>query len=265
MLAMQPTLFLGHGGGPLPLLGHDGHADLLATWAPGGPLHGTLHAESVRALVVVSAHHESGDGVVEVMTDARPGLLFDYGGFPPETYRYTIDNPGEPQLAQRVISILDSAGIATRAQRGRGHDHGVFVPLMGLRVTAERPNLPVVSVSLRGPGSHRPGVTDEHVALGRALAPLRGEGVLLVGSGNSHHGQSTVAEGVAFDEHLRSLAAEGPEALSRWADHPAARACHPRPEHLLPLLVCAGASEGSKVVAIPHDFMGNAASHFLFH
>ena len=197
--------------------------------------------------------------------DPRPGLLFDYGGFPPETYRYTMDNPGSPELGQRVLDLLRAADIPSQAQSGRGHDHGVFVPLLGLGVTTERPSLPVVSISLRGPGVRRTGLTEEHFAMGRALAPLRREGVLVLGSGNSVHGRCTPEQAKAFDEHLQALAAEGPEALRRWDEHPAASVCHARPEHLVPLLVCAGAAAGATVESVPHDFMGDAACHFLFH
>jgi aromatic ring-opening dioxygenase catalytic subunit (LigB family) len=261
---MLPTLFLGHGGGPLPLIGHAGHASLVDSWSAGGLVRATLHDPAVRAIVVVSAHHEgSGDGV-DVMADAQPSLLFDYRGFPPETYRYALPNPGSPELAGRVMALLEGEGIAVREQRERGHDHGVFVPLFGLDVARKRPSLPVVSVSLHGAGSYRPGVDSQQFALGQALAPLRQEGVLLVGSGNSVHGRCTPAQSQAFDDHLNGLAVEGPAALLRWGEHVDARVCHPRPEHLLPLLVCAGAAPGAVVEAVRHTFMGDAASHFVF-
>ncbi|WP_165703966.1 DODA-type extradiol aromatic ring-opening family dioxygenase [Enhygromyxa salina] len=264
----QPTLFLGHGGGPLPLLDHAGHAELVRTWAPDLPIHAALHDRSVTTIVVISAHHESRDASVHVMADAAPGLLFDYSGFPPQSYEYTISNPGAPAVATRIVELLTGAGIPSALERGRGHDHGVFVPLMGLQVTTARPELPVVSVSLRGPVDYRAGepqLTESHWAMGLALAPLRSEGVLLVGSGNTYHGRATPAEAAGFDTFLRSLGDTGPSALRRWAEHPAARGCHPRPEHLLPLLVCAGAaSTSTQVESMPHDFMGHAASHFIF-
>lgn len=259
-----PTLFLGHGGGPLPLLGHESHTDLIRTWAPESPVHRVLHNPAVKAIVVVSAHHETVDRSVQVMTDAQPSLLFDYGGFPPETYTYTLPNPGAPALATRVLAQLTAANIQARPQSGRGHDHGVFIPLLGLGVARHRPSLPVISVSLRGPGVHRPEVTSDHLRMGHALADLRSEGVLLVGSGNSIHGRCTPAQSSAYDQHLRSLAAQGPSAFERWAEHPATRVCHARPEHLLPLLVCAGAAPSATVEAIQHTSMGDDSSHFVF-
>lgn len=260
---MLPTMFVGHGGGPLPLIGHPSHAGLVQTWDPGSLAHTTLHDPAVKAVLVVSAHHENPTGVVEVMTDPTPPLLFDYGGFPPETYTYTLPNPGAPDLAQRVLGLLRDTEIPALAQSGRGHDHGVFVPLLGLQIE-KRPTLPVLSVSLRGPGVHRERLTEDHIELGRALAPLRREGVLIVGSGNSIHGRCTAAQAAAYDAHLKRLIAEGPEALTRWDAHPTASVCHKRPEHLVPLLVCAGAAPTATIEAVEYTAMNDPSLHLLF-
>lgn len=260
---MLPTLFIGHGGGPLPLLRHPSHDGLIRSWGPGGVLRDTLHDPAVKAVLVVSAHHESRDRAVEVMTDVQPSLLFDYNGFPPETYAYKMKNPGSPDLSERVLQRLLDAGIPARPQSGRGHDHGVFVPLLGLGIEA-RPALPIVSVSLRGPAVRHTGLTDDHFGLGAALAALRDEGVLIVGSGNSIHGRCSFEQSKAFDDHLQALAQEGPPALRRWNDHPMAEVCHRRPEHLIPLLVCAGAALESSVQPIQYSAMNEASSHFLF-
>jgi aromatic ring-opening dioxygenase catalytic subunit (LigB family) len=265
--ATLPAIFVGHGGGPLPLLGHASHRDLLRTWAPGTSIHSALHDPAVDAIVVVSAHYESDDGCVLVATDERPGLLFDYGGFPPETYKYTMPNPGSPAVAAQVMQLLSDAGIPSKAESGRGHDHGVFVPLLALEIAAKRPSVPVVSVSLCGPAAYTSGaaeLTATHWDMGRALSPLRERGVLLVGSGNTFHGRSTSEEAQSFDAHLHSLAGATERDLREWYKHAAATKCHPRPEHFLPLLVCAGAAAGTKGVGIQHDFMGSAASHFIF-
>jgi len=261
---MLSVAFIGHGAGPFPLLGMSHHADLVRTWAPGGRLHLMLNDLRVKAIVIVSAHHEPRDGVVEVMTDEQPGLLFDYSGFPRETYEYTLPNPGSPKLARRVLDLLQRAGIPARGQSGRGHDHGVFVPLLGLGLNASRPTLPVVSVSTRGSGGDLRDLTTDHTAMGLALAPLRKEGILLVGSGDTIHGRCRPDQAVAYDEHLQGLATAGAHAFSRWADHPMTQVCHPRPDHIVPLLVCAGAAPASVVQGIQHQFMGFAASHFVF-
>ena len=117
---MLPTLFVGHGGGPLPLLGHAGHTELLSTWAPGSSVWCTLHDPSVKAILVISAHHESKDHGVLIQRDAEPSLLFDYGGFPAECYEYTMPNPGCPALADRVASLLTAADIPNMMETGRG-------------------------------------------------------------------------------------------------------------------------------------------------
>lgn len=259
-----PTLFVGHGGGPLPLLQHPSHEGLITSWRPGGVIRDTVLDPAVKALVVVSAHHESTDGAVEVMADTQPSLLFDYHGFPPQTYGYTLPNPGSPELAARILARLDDAGIHARPQRGRGHDHGVFVPLLGLGIEA-RPTLPIVSVSLRGPATWRSSLTADHVELGAALSWLRGDGVLLVGSGNSIHGRCSFSQTKAFDDHLGSLAQQGPLALLQgWADHPMAEVCHRRPEHLVPMLVCGGAASDGHIESIPYTTMNEASRHILF-
>lgn len=261
---MLPTVFIGHGAGPFPILGVPHHADLVRSWAPGGRLHSAIHDPKVKAILIVSAHYESGDGVVEVMTDERPGLLFDYSGFPSETYGYTLPNPGAPELAGRVIELLQRAGIPARGRSGRGHDHGVFVPMLGLGLGASRPDLPLVSMSIRGPADYRFGLTEDHMDMGQALAPLREEGILLIGSGDTIHGRCKPTQAAAFDAHLQGLAAEGSGAMSRWNAHPMARVCHPRPDHLVPLFVCAGAAPEAGVQGVQHQFMGFAASHFVF-
>ncbi|MFK7931026.1 MAG: class III extradiol ring-cleavage dioxygenase [Myxococcota bacterium] len=261
---MLPTVFVGHGAGPFPLLNHPHHHGLTRTWTPGTPMWSVMHDPAVRALVVLSAHHESADAAVDVMMDEQPELLFDYGGFPPETYQYSMDNPGSPGIGRRVLQLLDGVGIPARSQLGRGRDHGLFVPMIGLGVSLKRPTLPVISVSLRGPASYRSGLTEDHLALGRALAPLRDEGVLLVGSGNTIHGRCAPAQAKAFSDHLQGLAAEGPAAFERWDEGPHLSVCHPRPEHLVPLLVCAAAAPHATVESIEHVFMGFTANHFIF-
>ena len=128
-------------------------------------------------MVVVSAHWE--EPVSTVMTSPRPPLLYDYGGFPPETYRIAWPAPGAPQLAARVRALLEGAGFPTAEDAERGFDHGTFVPL---KLAFPEADVPAIQLSLvEGLDPER------HLALGRALAPLRDEDVLLVGSGMSYH------------------------------------------------------------------------------
>jgi aromatic ring-opening dioxygenase catalytic subunit (LigB family) len=171
-------------------------------------------------------------------------LLYDYHGFPEHTYRLTWPAPGDPDLAARVIQLLAQNGIVSQPETTRGWDHGVFVPFKLVWPDAD---VPTVQLSLR-----RDGDPTAHLALGRALAPLRDEGVLIVGSGLSYHnlgnffGAQGVADGEAFDAWLGDAVAADPDErerrLAAWRSAPGARASHPTPEHLLPLHVVAGAA-----------------------
>ena len=172
-------------------------------------------------------------------------MVFDYSGFPDHTYAFDYASPGDPALASRVRALLDGAGLANDADDARGYDHGVFIPLM---LMAPEADVPVVQLSLRAGLD-----AAEHAAVGRALAPLRDEGVWVLGSGMSYHnmrgfGRATsTAVSERFDAWLAETVAIGDgatrdAALARWDRHPDGRAAHPREEHLIPLMVVAGAS-----------------------
>jgi aromatic ring-opening dioxygenase catalytic subunit (LigB family) len=194
-----------------------------------------------RAVLMISAHWE--ERVPTVQTAARPPLLFDYYGFPEESYRLTWPAPGDPALAARVQALLQAAGFPTGEDPARGYDHGAFVPM---KVTWPEADIPTVQLSLK-----RGLDPAEHLAIGRALAPLRDEGILLLGSGMSYHnlrlfGPAGRAPAAAFDAWLGETVTQGSaaraERLTRWSSAPAARQAHPREEHLLPLMVIAGAA-----------------------
>ncbi|MFT3915558.1 MAG: class III extradiol ring-cleavage dioxygenase [Anaeromyxobacteraceae bacterium] len=242
-LRRMPVVFLPHGGGPWPFvetgIGTQAEQDAMA-----GYLRSIAEVAGRRpaAILCVSAHWEEPEPTV--MTSPRPPMLYDYSGFPPESYRITWPAPGSPALAARVRALLGAAGLKSGEDRARGFDHGAFVPL---KVAFPGAELPTVQLSLRA------GLDPaEHLAIGKALAPLRDEGVLIVGSGMTFHnlrgffqpGAAPVA--AAFDAWLREAGTAEPAArdaaLVRWEEAPAARLCHPREEHLLPLMVVAGAA-----------------------
>jgi len=198
-----------------------------------------------RALLVVSAHWETPK---PTLNDAsHPPLLFDYYGFPEHTYRLTYPVSGAPDVADRAATLLADAGLESARDSARGLDHGVFVPF---KLIYPRADIPIVQLSLLqnlDPAAH--------LAVGRALAPLRGEGVLIVGSGMSYHNlrafmvdddrAGDAAE--RFDRWLDEAVtcpdlAERERQLLNWKRAPAARLCHPREEHLIPLMVAAGAA-----------------------
>jgi aromatic ring-opening dioxygenase catalytic subunit (LigB family) len=201
------------------------------------------------------------------MTSKQPPMLYDYYGFPPESYEITWPAPGDPALASRVRELLGAAGIESGTDGARGFDHGAFVPF---KVTYPDADVPAIQLSLKK------GLDPaEHIAIGRALAPLRDEGVYILGSGLSFHNLGILRDPRAvpisekFDAWLRDAvakpAAERNELLTRWADAPAARLAHPREEHLIPLMVVAGAA-GEDRASIPYNGTMNgwrlSAYHF---
>jgi aromatic ring-opening dioxygenase catalytic subunit (LigB family) len=238
-----PAIYLSHGGGPWPFM--DLGPAMTAAMQPLadylGGLIGTLPQRPC-AVLMVSAHWEA--PVATLMTSPAPPMLYDYTGFPPSTYRLQWPAPGAPELAPRVRALLEGAGFIVGEDARRGFDHGTFVPMM---LALPKADLPVLQLSL---------LSDmdpvRHLALGAALEPLRDEGVLLLGSGNSYHNMrgfghaSSTAPSRAFDAWLvQTVALAAParrERLADWARAPGARACHPREEHLLPLHVMAGAA-----------------------
>jgi len=218
-----------------------------------------------RAVLVLSGHWE--EQAFTASAAAEPKLIFDYSGFPEETYRLTWPAPGDPELARRVAAMLEAAGLPAGVSASRGFDHGVFVPL---KVAFPEAKIPVVTLSLAA--SLDPAL---HLAAGRALAPLRDEGVLIVGSGMSFHNlraymrPETAERARAFDEWLTSAveseAAQRDELLIKWRQAPLAAYSHPREEHLIPLLVAAGAGGDAPGKRIFTDEpMGAAISAYRF-
>jgi aromatic ring-opening dioxygenase catalytic subunit (LigB family) len=218
-----------------------------------------------KAILAVSGHWEADRPTVS--TSPAPPMYFDYYGFPEHTYRLNYPAPGSPELAGRVRELLAGAGIASDEDPRRGFDHGVFVPFLKIYPDAD---IPVVALSLQ----HNLDPA-QHIAIGRALQPLRDEGVLIVGSGMSYHnlrrfgdGDSRQAE--AFDTWLAQAATHADPAmrdreLAQWTAAPCARDAHPREDHLLPLMVVAGAA-GDDVGrhAFSEQIGGKAVSGFEF-
>jgi aromatic ring-opening dioxygenase catalytic subunit (LigB family) len=264
----QPTFFIPHGGGPCFFMDWPYPSPnpwtSLAEWLRQLP--GTL-PQPPRAVVVISGHWESEPVAVNVQQ--RPPLLFDYYGFPEHTYRLKYPAPGDSQLAADIRGLLSEAGMASTTDGERGLDHGVFVPFLLVYPNAD---MPLVQLSLKqglDPAAH--------LQLGAALAPLRDQGVLIIGSGMSFHNlrvRSTENEIIPgsqlFDDWLGHAVCQ-PDiearntALTHWAQAPAARYAHPREEHLMPLLVAAGAAGNDFGVRAFNDVMlGWRISGFRF-
>ncbi len=237
----QPALFIPHGGGPCFFMPDPHHV-----WTGMGAFLGEivhLLPERPRAIIVVSGHWETAGFA---FTGAgRPSLLYDYHGFPAETYQIRYDVPGAPELSARAVRLLEDAGLVAAIDATRGIDHGVFVPM---KVAFPDADIPVIEMSV-----DRDLDPALHLQAGRALAPLRNEGVLIIGSGMSFHNMRgygdarSTAPSQAFDEWLLDAVcqdgARRAAALAGWAGAPGGRFAHPREEHLLPLMVAAGASQ----------------------
>lgn len=252
-----PVYYLSHGGGPWPYMKAQVGARYERLEASLLDMRREL-AGRPRAVLMVTAHWET--EAFTVTSAARPGMVYDYSGFPEHTYSIVYPAPGSPELAERVQGLLRAGGLDCGRDAERGFDHGTFSLMQPLRPEAD---LPVVQLSIR-----RDYDPQAHLAAGRLLAPLRDEGVLIVGSGSSYHnlrqrGVESVEPSRRFDAWLRETVTDSPPAerwarLARWNEAPAARLAHPEDDHLLPLMVAAGAAEhdGAAMTYHQDDFGG---------
>jgi 4,5-DOPA dioxygenase extradiol len=259
------ALFLSHGGGPLPLLGDDTHAEMVSCLEE---IARTISRPS--AIIVVSAHWEAGSATVT--SGANPDLIYDYSGFPPESYEIRYPCSGNPPLASAITSQLGKAGIIALSDSDRGFDHGLFVPL---KIMYPEADIPCVQLSLiKGLDPHA------HIALGRALQDLADPSMLLIGSGFSFHNmraffaQETAATrnaNITFERWLLDTCSnhniseeERTKRLVNWAAAPSARYCHPREEHLLPLHVCYGFAASACTEAFVLHILNKESSMYLW-
>ena len=261
-----PAFYISHGGGPWPWMEgrmRDTHRNLESALQQLPQLVGT----TPKAVLMISAHWEEDD--FTLMSHPNPPMVYDYTGFPENTYKVRYAAPGSPQLADQVQGLLQSAGITARLDPARGFDHGTFVPMAVMYPDA---SVPVLQLSLK-----RGLDPQDHLAAGRALAKLRSEGVLVLGSGSSYHnlrmlGPEAKEPSAAFDDWLQHTL-EGTDfekrsiALAFWETAPSARVAHPREEHLLPLMVALGAAEQDTATRFYHEntfFGSGSVSSFMF-
>jgi 4,5-DOPA dioxygenase extradiol len=226
--------------------------------------------EKPSAIVLVSAHWEEEK---PAMTSAeRPGLIYDYYGFPKETYEIQYPAPGNPALARKIFNLFKNNRIEAELVEDRGFDHGLFVPLKIMYPNADIPCVQVSLVNTLNP--------ETHIQMGKALSPLRGENVLIIGSGFSFHNlrvffsQST-NEGRSLNEYFDQWLTDtctSPDLsesertlrLINWANAPGARYCHPREEHLLPLHFCYGMAQSAANQVFSFEVVGKKASCYLW-
>jgi aromatic ring-opening dioxygenase catalytic subunit (LigB family) len=262
-----PTYFISHGGGPWPYLA-----------GPFRRMFDQLEQSLVdirrelgdgpRAVLVISGHWE--ENGFAISSGEQPGMVYDYSGFPAHTYQIRYKAPGSPELARRVQALLQGGGIPARLDPARGYDHGTFSIMKPLYPEED---IPLVQLSIDR--SYDP---ETHLRLGRLLAPLRDEGVLIVGSGLSYHnlrearGTQGVEPSRQFDAWLQEtlVAASPAERTPRligWERAPLARAAHPEEDHLIPLMAVVGAAENEPGTLVYHQkdlFGGITASSFRF-
>ncbi len=241
-----PTFYIPHGGGPWHVM-DDAFGD------PVGYSHlreyleniGNQYNKRIQAILAISAHWE--EDLPTIHFGSNPPLLYDYYGFPESTYHLDWHAPGNPKLAERIENLLKTIGFTTKREYKRGFDHGTFVPLM---IAFPKSEIPIVQLSLVKTLD-----PEAHINLGKALEPLRNEGVLIIGSGMSYHNMrgfmsgetNTIINSEKFDNWLLKTVSntdinERNTALMNWQKAPAALECHPRSEHLVPLFVIAGAA-----------------------
>ncbi|MGH8200085.1 MAG: DODA-type extradiol aromatic ring-opening family dioxygenase [Steroidobacteraceae bacterium] len=262
MSARLPTFYLSHGGGPWPYMNE-------VARRPYARLEESLRQlprqlpRKPEAILVISGHWEEKE--FAVMAAESPPMIYDYGGFPEELYHIRYPAAGSPRLAQRAHSLIQQAKLPARLDADRGFDHGTYSILA---VTHPQADVPVFQVSLRA--GYDP---EAHLQLGRALAPLRDEGVLMIGSGSSYHNLRRFfgprvrrEDSVEFDAWLRQTLADSEparrtERLLEWERAPSAREAHPQEDHLMPLHVVVGAAEDEpgRIVYRQEDFLGTIA------
>ena len=265
MQTSTDLLFISHGGGPMPLLGDPGHREMVERLVE---MAGQLAKPS--AILVISAHWE--ESVPTITSGANPPLIYDYYGFPPESYDIRYPCPGEPTLAGQVHAALGKAGIPARLDDQRGFDHGLFVPLKLMYPEAD---IPCVQLSLVNTMD-----AETHLAIGRALRALDYDNLLVIGSGFSFHNMRAFfapntpeiqARNQAFEDWLEETCTdagmsetERADRMAHWDQAPYARFCHPREEHLLPLHVCYGLAGQAAQTRFAATILGKQSGMFYW-
>jgi aromatic ring-opening dioxygenase catalytic subunit (LigB family) len=262
----MPTYFISHGGGPWPWL-DGGFRDAFEVLKSALEALPDEFPQRPKTILVISGHWEEEN--FAIMSNPKPGMVYDYSGFPAHTYQITYPAPGSPELATRVQELLKQAGIESSLDPDRGFDHGTFVPLA---VSYPNADIPVVELSIRKDYDPK-----AHLELGKALAPLRDEGILIIGSGLSYHNlrmfdARAVKPSHEFDGWLRntlidSTPSDRSKRLLEWEKAPSARLAHPQEDHLIPLMVAVGAAGEDQASYCYHEdeFMGGiAVSSFRF-
>ncbi len=257
-------IYFSHGGGPLPILNEASHHKMIEFMKNLPTL-----LKTPEAVVVFSAHWE--EDRVAIQSGREPGMVYDYYGFPEEAYSLKYPCKGDPELASRIAELLAENSIPFKTVDNRPYDHGSYIPLKMMYPNAD---IPVLQVSL-----HHNLDPETHLNIGKALRPLLKDNVLVIGSGFSFHnmrqfdfrgGEKEDKLNNEFQDALIEICCRDKDEeykwnqLVNWDKITGARYCHPREEHLLPLLVCVGLSGGVGTKVFDDYILGKRATAFLW-
>jgi len=261
------VLFIPHGGGPLPILGDSRHKEIIKFLKKI-----KFRINKPSSIIVISAHWEEDE--VNITSGEKPSLIYDYYGFPEESYKITYPAPGNSKLANKIKNLLMAKDINSKLNPERGFDHGVFIPL---KIMYPDASITCVQISLLKNLDPK-----KHIEMGKALSSLMDENILILGSGMSFHNlnillsgsestDSDNAKNKEFDDWLVNVCAgdklnnvEKEKALIEWIKAPSARFCHPREEHLIPLHVCYGIKNKKADLVFNDNVIGKKVSAFLW-
>lgn len=251
-----PTIYLFHGGGPFPLT-KDPSQFSVRQFLQDLP----KKIPTPKTILLISAHWESSQ--VRILTKQEPALYFDYYGFPKELYNFKYPAKNNLDIVNKIAKIFDENKVPYKLDGERDYDHGVFVPLLLMYPNADIPVCQISLVKGLDPLTH--------IKIGEMLSSLREEEVLILGSGSSFHGfflsvkkSELTKHSEIFDKSLDDVCTninyskeERKKKLIEWQKIPSAKYAHPREEHLLPLMVNVGASDGVAGERIYEDYYDN--------
>lgn len=256
----QPVYFISHGGGPWPWVAQwEGEYRMLRQAITRIP---NELPTKPQAILVISAHWITSNGLA-ITTNPSPSMLYDYYGFPENTYHVQYPAPGFPELAKSIAQQLRTAGFHISEDNNRGFDHGAFVPLA---LAFPDASIPVIQLSI-----HRSFEPNYHIALGEALQSLRDKNILIIASGLSFHNMRMFnptgkVPSQQFDDWLQqhilvepdttyqnALLLTRKQSLIHWEQAPAARIAHPMEDHLVPLMIAVGAAGEDKAYLHYHE------------
>ncbi|WP_234401358.1 DODA-type extradiol aromatic ring-opening family dioxygenase [Pseudoalteromonas sp. T1lg23B] len=258
-------MYIAHGGGPMPLMGDPAHENMIKTLQIM-----VSKIAKPSAILLISAHWEA--AMPTLTSAAEPNLIYDYHGFVKPAYEIEYPCKGAPQLAQAIQQCLFEQGIDAHQDSQRGFDHGLFVPL---KIMFPEADIPSVQLSLDSSLD-----AAKHLMMGKALARLNWQNLLIIGSGFSFHNMAAFfasdgrenVKNQRFETWLgTTLSSQNlneetrAQLLTHWEKAPDARFCHPREEHLLPLHVCYGAAGRASDELFSCSLLGKQSSMFLWH